>query len=165
MSVSEEMIRAVYRRDRSTLEELLRREDINAVDEDGRSVLMHAVLAEEADPQLISYLIGRGAALDAVDAGQRWTALHFAARDQKEEVVRVLLEGGAVVDARDAFGNTPLWRCVMNPQPKLTLVRLLLRHGADPRAENQHGVTPFDTARNMGNQGVAQLLTKAVSVE
>ena len=62
---------------------------------------------------MIDYLVDRGISVNAFDDGQHWTALHFAARDQKPKVVELLLAHKAEVDSVDSFGNTPLWRSVM----------------------------------------------------
>ena len=109
MTVFDEVLTAVYRRDFRGLDRLTPA-DLKATDADGRTALMHAVLAENADAAIVRRLIERGADPGTADAGQKWTALHFAARDQKEPVVRALLEGAARVDAGDLFGNTPLMR-------------------------------------------------------
>src|SRR5258706_15049244 len=116
---------------------------------DGRTLVMHAVLDESPDAELVRWLIEHGAEPDVADTGQRWTALHFAARDGKVDVVEVLLECGATVDAKDMFGNTPLWRCVANGDRKhvstmIETARLLIRAGADPRRKNNYDISPID---------------------
>lgn len=150
-----DLLRAVYRKDLAGVDALLEAgSDINARDPDGRTALMHAVLASDADAETVAALIERGADPKLQDSGQRWTALHFAARDQKTPIVEVLLRAGATTDARDAFGNTPLWRVVMAPKPDLALLRLLLAHGADPDAANEAKVSPRLLAQRMGKAEV-----------
>ena len=154
----DELIAAVYRKDYGTLDKLLRASDANVRDEDGTTPLMHAVLAEDADPRMVRFLVEHGADVNAAETAQHWTALHFAARDQKAELVDALLDSGAQTDPTDVFGNTPLWRCVMNNAPSLRIVKQLLAHGADAERKNKQGVSPKDTARNMGNAEVLALL-------
>jgi ankyrin repeat protein len=126
------------------------------VDADGRTSLMHAVMA--GDSGAVASLIDRGADVNAVDHDQRWTALHFAARDHNEELVRLLLEAGAEVDPEDVFGDTPLWRAVMTAGTDLAAMRVLLGHGADPGRKNRHGISPLDLARESGREDVVALL-------
>ena len=151
MAVIDDVITAVYRKDLPTLNSLRAAgADINGTDEDGRTPLMHAVLDSDPDPRFIRHLLEQGAFPDMADANQRWTALHFAAQAQVANVVHLLVEAGAKVDAQDIFGNTPLWRAVMAPHPKTAVIDVLLRGGADPSTRNAHGVSPHDVVRKRG---------------
>ena len=152
-----DILGSVYRKDRAVLEQLTPVE-LEARDSDGRTPLMHAILAEDADAAIVQLLIDRGADANVYDLGERWTPLHFAARDQNASIVRILLEAGAAVDAVDVFGNTPLWRSVMNSAEDLGAIRELLEHGADPRRENSRGVSPTDLARETGRTDILGLL-------
>jgi ankyrin repeat protein len=145
MSKLKDILGAVYRKDFSALERLSPAE-VNLRDQDGRTPLMHAVLADDADPAIVKLLIERGADVNLVDVDQKWSALHFAARDQKEAIVRALLEAGADVDKLNVFGNTPLWESVMFASPKLAVAKTLLEHGADPSKKNHDGLAPIDVA-------------------
>lgn len=162
MDAFQQAIDLVYRSDYSSIADLIRKGlDINARDDDGRSLLMHASLAERPSIGVIELLVRSGAKVDAIDAGQSWSALHFAARDQKVEVVSLLLREGATVDIVDDFGNTPLWRAAMNQFVSKDVITALLRGGADPRKVNKHGVSPLDVAISLGNAEVTQLLEDA----
>jgi ankyrin repeat protein len=156
MTPFDEIIGPVYRKDLPTVERLASKA-INARDEDGRTPLMHAVLAEDADPLVVRFLIAHHADTNAFDNDQRWTALHFAARDQKEAIVRELLAAGAIVDALDVFENTPLWRCVSDPAASLAVAKELLAHGADPLRKNGNGMAPIDVARRKGRDDLVAL--------
>jgi ankyrin repeat protein len=68
--------------------------------------------------------------------------LHFAAQEQRAEVTETLLRAGAEVDARDAYGNTPLWRAVFTSRGQVQVVGHLLAAGADPDLANTAGVSP-----------------------
>ncbi len=158
MSKLNDILRATYRKDYEALEALLRNSnDANARDDDGRTPLMHAVLAEDADPAVLKFLIQHGANVNAADA-QHWTALHFAAQDQKKDVAGTLLESGALVDPVDSFGNTPLWRAVMNFRGDPGTIEVLLRHGADPHKKNKTEVSPIELARTAGQAEIVNLL-------
>jgi len=159
MTTFGEIARAVYRKDLTVLGELTRAE-ANLRDEDRRTPLMHAVLADDADPRVVAVLIDRGTDVNAADGAQRWTALHFAARDGNEQLVRLLLAAGAQVDAVDVFGNTPLWRAVRNTGDGLAPMTALLHRGADPGRKNQHGISPLELARESGEEDVLALLER-----
>ena len=146
---------AVYRKDYGALADISP-PDVNATDADGRTPLMHAVLA--GDSEMVGFLIDRRADVNIADRGQNWTALHFAADNENDENVRQLLEAGATVDAADTFGNTPLWRAVMSSGANLAAIRELLKYGADPHKKNNHGKAPVDIARESGRFELLRLL-------
>lgn len=160
MSKLDDILHAVYRKDLAALRQLTP-EDGNLRDQDGRTPLMHAVLAEDADPAIVKLLVERGADVNAADT-QKWTALHFAARDQKAPIVRVLLEAGAAVDPADGFGDTPLWRAVTKTA-NLDVIKALLEHGADPHKKNSSGVAPIDMARTVGRDELVALFDAKAS--
>jgi len=71
----------------------------------------------------------------------------------------LLLDQGAVIDARDEAGRTPLMLAVT--QDRLEIVRLLLARGADPNAADNAGHTPLQQATKRNLQDVAALLEQA----
>ena len=156
----DDILKAVYRKDHGTLAQASLAE-LNDVDLDGRTPLMHAVL--EGDSETVRLLIGRGVDVNVSDRAQRWTALHFAARDQNDAVVGSLLDAGAAIDPVDVFGNTPLWRSVMNASSTLGAIQELLKHGADIHKKNRYGEAPIDVARKTGRDDLAAVLEKGAS--
>jgi ankyrin repeat protein len=160
MTTPNEILGAVYRKDHATLRRLSPVE-ANTVDEDQRTPLMHAILASDADPSTVRLLIERGAAVNAVDGVQKWTPLHFAARDGNEEIVEVLLNAGASVDAVNISGNTPLWENIMAPTREPKTIQTLLRHGADAWKKNKRGDAPIDVARHMGRNDLVGMLEQS----
>ena len=152
-----DILGAVYRRDVATVKRLAAT-SVKLRDRDGRTILMHAILAETPDLSIIQVLVDAGTEVNAFDLGERWTALHFAARDQNESIVSILLTAGATVDPIDVFGNTPLWRSVMNASPDLGTIKVLLAHGANPGRKNRQGVAPTDLARKTGRADIGALL-------
>ena len=69
------------------------------------------------------------------------TPLLFAARDGLLDAAKLLVEGGADVNAPDPNGITPLVMALTNGQ--ITVARFLLEHGADPKRRDSWGRTPL----------------------
>ncbi|CAM9873479.1 unnamed protein product, partial [Ectocarpus sp. 12 AP-2014] len=84
--------------------------------------------------------------------------LHVASRYGHAGVAAVLLELGAVVDARDTFGFTPLCYAAGNGHVKA--IEVLLGAGADtsPSFEAPYAATPLDMAEIAGFDDAATLL-------
>lgn len=157
---SKDVLEMVYRKDYDGLKKAFSIGfNLNDLDKDGRTPLMHAVLASDAEPAMVRFLVDNGANPNIVDANQKWAALHFAARDQKLLVVQALLDSGSLVDAEDSFGNTPLWRCVMAAKPNSELVRRLIGKGADPRKKNRHGASPMDIVERTGKKELVAIFS------
>ena len=128
--------------------------EVDERDAAGHTALMHAVDNGGTGPpgwcnglELTSVLLGAGADVHAVGPRGR-TALHLAALSGFLEGARALIEHGAIVDVRDSVGNTPLAHAVANDAESVVL--LLLRHGADPLATNDHGVSPRGLIETVG---------------
>jgi uncharacterized protein len=140
---------AIYRNDVGRLAALLTDGlDADSRDADGRTLLMLAVLSSDASIEVVSTLLSHNADVNARDSDQQWTPLHFAARDQRADLVKALLEAGAVVDATDSFGNTPLWRSVMSFRGDSAAIELLMASGADPLRPNSRGISAAQVARS-----------------
>ena len=86
------------------------------------------------------------------DRAQR-TALHYAALGLHADIAGLRIAQGARVDARNSFGATPLLEAlseVMDDDDG-DIVRVLLDAGADPRAENNTGVSTHSLAERVSN--------------
>jgi ankyrin repeat protein len=123
------------------------------LDRAGRSPLHYAF--EVSDLNYAKKLIAEGHDVNLADSNG-WTPLHFAAQAQRADLAALLLDSGASVDPRDSHGNTPLSMAVFNAQGRGELIELLRKRGADPLAENNHGVSPVRLARTIANYDVAQ---------
>lgn len=99
-------------------------------------------------------LLDLGADANAATDGRGITPLHVAARGGHADVVRLLLEWGARVDAPTAEGQTPLMFAVAARREPV--VRLLLDHGANVRATDRAGATPLHWAAQECAEAVAR---------
>ncbi len=107
----------------------------NAADE---SPLMLAALA--GDVELCRLLIARDA--DVNKTG--WAPLHYAATNSHLEVMRLLLDAHAYIDAASPNGTTPLMMAAH--YGSAFAVKLLLEAGADPTLKNMQDLSALDFA-------------------
>lgn len=84
------------------------------------------------------------------------TPLHFAAQEQRADMVRLLLKAGAIVDAEDKHGNTPLWKAVFSSRGDGEVIGILRAGGADPNHANRDSTSPVGLARRIANYDVAR---------
>ena len=75
-----------------------------------------------------------------------WSALHFAAQNGHTELIPILLEGNAQIDAQTKYGRTPL-HCACASK-KITAVEALLSRGANITIKDAHGKTAMDTCKD-----------------
>jgi hypothetical protein len=101
------------------------------------------------------------AAADSARTGGALTpaTLHSAAAQGDLTQTATMLDQGAVIDARDEAGRTPLMLAVT--EDRVEIVRLLLARGADPNAADNSGHTPLQQATKRNLQDVAALLQQA----
>ena len=119
----------------------------NAADE---SPLMMAALKGHAE--LARRLIARDA--DVNKPG--WTPLHYAATGGHLDIMRLLLEEHAFIDAQSPNGTTPLMMAAQYGSEDA--VNALLKQGADPRLRNDLNLGAADFAQRGGREALASRL-------
>ncbi|MDR1480431.1 MAG: ankyrin repeat domain-containing protein [Planctomycetaceae bacterium] len=90
-------------------------------------------------------LIQCGYSVDSRD-GFGSTLLHVAASWNKPDLVRILIENGADVNAKDNNGATPLHDSMEQNGVYVDVMNMLIEAGADVDAKDNFGMTPLDVA-------------------
>ncbi|MCZ2104885.1 MAG: ankyrin repeat domain-containing protein [Comamonadaceae bacterium] len=150
---------ALYKDARQAAAALLRSPtlDVEARNAKDESPLMMAAL--RGNLEAARTLIARDA--DVNKTG--WTPLHYAASSDAPEaadMVRLLLEHAAYIDAGSPNGTTPLMMATLYGQ--IDVARLLLKEGADPSIKNQQGQGAIDFARRAERDGLMQDVIRAM---
>ncbi|MEE2742595.1 MAG: ankyrin repeat domain-containing protein [Bdellovibrionota bacterium] len=143
---------------------------------------------DKADERIISYLIGKGANVNA-KGKEGMTSLHQVAKRGDWQIAKVLINSGADYHWQDDEGQTPLHvvenvktaqlllqkgadkescdRDGRTPLHKacesenINLVQFLIREGAKINVEDEHGETPLDIARKAKNEELQEILERA----
>jgi ankyrin repeat protein len=112
--------------------------------------LMLAAITNQLD--WAKKLIERGA-----DVNQKgWTPLHYAATKGNIEIMRLLIENHAYLDAESPNGTTPLMMAAMYGSPEA--VKVLIQAGADLHQTNQLGLSALDFAVRGQRQNAKELI-------
>lgn len=115
--------------------------DINAKNNNGRAVL-HQALASERE-ELVSVLLDHGADANSIEFWDQHRPLHCA---RSGRMVKLLLEHGAHVDAKDGRDRTALHVAVHRGLEETVLA--LLENLADPNAPDSNGRSAIFKARS-----------------
>lgn len=105
---------------------------------------------------IVKKLIEHGAIINA--KGSPHTALCSAAINGDVPTMRLLLDSGAHIQARDRCGKTPLHHAAAGRQKDSNPARILLERGAATNMRDAENWTPLHYAAAMGNQTVVDLL-------
>ncbi|XVF83539.1 hypothetical protein PTKIN_Ptkin16aG0497200 [Pterospermum kingtungense] len=118
---------------------------------------LHYVITREENPQLlIRFLEDCPESIRDLTTGNQ-SALHIAARNNKEEALKILCKMlrktdycQDVVNQKDRNGDTALHMAARDNRHEM--VKLLLKCKADKHAANQAGSTPLDVAQQYNNR-------------
>ncbi|MCO5398763.1 ankyrin repeat domain-containing protein [Ralstonia soli] len=82
-----------------------------------------------------------------------WTALHYAATNGYDDIVKYLIDHAAYIDAESPNATTPLMMAAMGGH--ITTVKLLLDEGADMNLRNQQKMDVIDFAKRYHQDEIA----------
>lgn len=82
-----------------------------------------------------------------------WTALHYAATNGYDDIVKYLIDHAAYIDAESPNATTPLMMAAMGGH--ITTVKLLLDEGADMNLRNQQQMDVIDFAKRYHQDEIA----------
>lgn len=129
--------------------------DLEALDDLGRTPLIHAALA--GNSAAVEVLLAAGAEADAAETRRGTTALHLAAFRNRLDVIDALLAHGAGVDAADDNGETALFWAI--GRGHAAAITRLVNAGADVNHRNRAGVGTLGAAAYAyDREAIARLL-------
>jgi len=136
--------------------------DPNSADPTGETVLM--TTAKVGDLESVKVLLDRGAKVDTTDPTYQQTALMIAVREDHADVVRLLVERGANVNAQTRTGQTPGW-ILPNSVPGFGFGKGIIRGGLPADRGSRYfipgGLTPLLYAARDGRLEPAKILVAA----
>lgn len=132
---------------------------------DGNGLRPLHLAADRGNKACVELLIRKGVNVNAADrvfVGSpnfyRWTPLCFAVRKGHEDVVKVLIAGGAEVNPTVPVTHTPLVLAVI--KGNLPLARLLTKKGAAVDVKGSRGLTPLFWAVYRGDLDMVKCLVE-----
>ena len=133
--------------------------DANDADMNGHTPLLEAVMCRDAE--VAQVLLDYGAEPNVADS-EGFTPLYRAAGPGgNRQLVKLLLERGALVDGASEYGWTPL-RTAAN-LGRRDVVKVLLDNGADPFKRANDGSSPFSAAATWMPEMKQMLVAATVS--
>lgn len=125
--------------------------DLEATARNGDNALMIACF--KANKLAVQALIDKGAEVNRPG----WAPLHYAATSGNNEIVQILLDHSAYIDAESPNKTTPIMMAARGGH--ILTVKLLLDEGADATLKNDLGMTAIDFAEKYNFKDIAEGLT------
>lgn len=125
--------------------------NVNLKSRNGDNALM--IAAYKGNKPAVEALLKKGAEVNRPG----WTALHYAAAIGNDDIVRILMEKSAFLDAQSPNKTTPIMMAARGGH--IMTVKLLLDAGADAMLRNESGLSAIDFANKNNHKDIAEGLT------
>ena len=126
--------------------------DLNLRARNGDTALM--IASYKGDVAAVKALLDK----EAEPNNTGWTALHYAAAIGNDQIVQMLLDASAYIDAGSPNHTTPIMMAAR--AGKILTVKLLLDSGADVTLKNDVGMNAIDLAKKFDHDDIAEGLTQ-----
>ena len=156
---SPEVLRAMTDRLLTRLNVVRSEAAIREIKVDLRGLLVGAVSCGCSD--VVEKLIEHKGDVNATHGLLRASLLHTAIHQRHSEFVTLLLQKGALVNAKNVFGYTPLHQIAERCGNDLKTVQALLDYKADVTIKGKTGWTPLHFAARSGYAGMVRMLIGA----
>ena len=100
--------------------------------------------ARQGEIEYIIQHIKAGTDVNEINNSNGQIALHYAAIHNHNEIIKILIDSGSNIDAKDNLDMTPLHLAALGGHKKI--VKMLINSGALINPINLHGKTPIDLA-------------------
>lgn len=131
--------------------------NVNALDVGDYTALHHA--ASKGHIDIVRLILSTKRAVVDFVSKSKTTPLWLASANGHDNVVSLLIENGAKIEARDDLGQTSL--CQASKKGHYSVVELLVKKGANIEAKDYpHGQTPLCEAAAEGHYSVVELLVR-----
>jgi len=131
--------------------------DLEAKAGNGDNALM--IASFKGNKPAVEALLAKGAEVNRPG----WTPLHYAAANGHNEIVQMLLEKSAYIDAESPNKTTPIMMAARGGH--IRTVKLLLDEGADASLKNELGMNAIDFAAKHNHRDIADGLTSRLRKE
>jgi len=143
--------------DLRVITEFIEKNGVDHVDEKGESLLMNT--CRRNDPEVVRFLLEKGAQVDRKFEDSGKTVLHKTAACDTAKNFAVLLEYDPDINVLDNKGRTPLDMAARFSR-SLDIVKMLVRRGVDVNRPDHGGYTPLHRASVSDSSGILPFLLK-----
>ena len=160
-----------FNQDYKKLEEVLSKCTLKQINEPEKGMKWTPIFIPVSDGlvESVKLLIKYGANVNALDVYGRPPLYYIgdpgivpsATAENRLQVAKLLLDNGADINIIDVDGAQPLWPVVFNARGKkeeLPIVKLFMKHGANPKHINKYGKNPLDIAKLSENIALQEIL-------
>lgn len=134
--------------------------DLNVKDNNGYTPLLLATEYDYGDIEaMLRHNKDESVYSDNVTAEDYFTLPSWLVKNVKETVLKLLLDAGAYIEAKNKSGNTAVHIAAIKGDE--FIINLLLKEGANVNAKNNVGHTPLYLAAQKGKEGTVKLLIKS----